>query len=315
MENKIVNALHHKDCNLSNIKNKNIAKDIIRIASKLNIPIVKNFILTEIPKNRDYIGSLGICLTDHCDLNCAYCDHFASLAKPRFETLNNYEKLISKLSELFPDKIQIFGLIGGEPLLHPELLDFARIYRKYFTIGYLVITTNGIILQDKDKHFYEELKHTNTSIIVSNYNLSNIDYEKIMKHCYDNNVSLTLRDKTYMNHMSLDINTTNNSRYKNCGFSGVINNKSYSYPCTQICSNGDFYFCAVPANINHLNKYYNINFKVDANDKYNIYEENAREKILYGLEHEMPFCKYCVNNSDNKKIWKKSEKNIDEWLL
>jgi hypothetical protein len=43
----------------------------------------------------------------------------------------------------------IFGLVGGEPALHPQLPEFVRLSRRSWPDSLLVLTTNGLLL---DRH-------------------------------------------------------------------------------------------------------------------------------------------------------------------
>lgn len=40
-------------------------------------------------------------ITEHCNLNCKYCFHFSPLAKEEYLTLEEYERDLARLSELF----------------------------------------------------------------------------------------------------------------------------------------------------------------------------------------------------------------------
>ena len=67
-------------------------------------------------------------LVEHCNLNCAGCDNFSSLANPKFLSANEFESDLVRLKDLFGDNCQRIYLMGGEPLLHPELVKFLEIF-------------------------------------------------------------------------------------------------------------------------------------------------------------------------------------------
>jgi MoaA/NifB/PqqE/SkfB family radical SAM enzyme len=71
-------------------------------------------------------------LTDHCNLNCAYCDAFAPLAKENFYPLETFKRDCERLSQLTGGKISEIGFAGGEPLLHPDITGFFSIARSNF---------------------------------------------------------------------------------------------------------------------------------------------------------------------------------------
>jgi ABC-2 type transport system ATP-binding protein len=72
-------------------------------------------------------------LTDKCNLNCAGCLHFSSLCdEADFLDISEYEKDLQRISQLTEGKIADIRILGGEPLLHPEVNVFLELTRKYF---------------------------------------------------------------------------------------------------------------------------------------------------------------------------------------
>lgn len=74
-----------------------------------------------------------------------------------------------------------FMLLGGEPLLHPQLKDLALIVRQYFPTTKIDILSNGIKANDltlEDLEFYKSIK---VGLCVSGYYGVNID--KFLTNC------------------------------------------------------------------------------------------------------------------------------------
>ena len=84
----------------------------------------------------------NILLTQKCNQQCPYC--FASYTDEKeFMTMDTFDEIIRFLSNSPNEKI---GLLGGEPLLHPE---FEAICQRLTTddrIRAVVIYTNGLLL-------------------------------------------------------------------------------------------------------------------------------------------------------------------------
>jgi sulfatase maturation enzyme AslB (radical SAM superfamily) len=74
----------------------------------------------------------GVNLTEHCNLNCAYCGAFSPLAKESFYSVETFRNDCERLSRLTGGKILEVALAGGEPLLHPAVTDFLTIARSNF---------------------------------------------------------------------------------------------------------------------------------------------------------------------------------------
>lgn len=104
-------------------------------------------------------------LTDKCNLNCKGCMHFSCLCEEtNLLDIHIYENDCKRISELTKGKIDNILLLGGEPLLHPNVKDFLIITRKYFPeisipnrIGIIDLVTNGILLHKQSDDFWETL--------------------------------------------------------------------------------------------------------------------------------------------------------------
>jgi MoaA/NifB/PqqE/SkfB family radical SAM enzyme len=81
-------------------------------------------------------------LTDRCNLDCSYCTEYDnSRPHPRLEDLKTW---IRKIRELGTTRI---ALVGGEPLLHPDVVGVVRYCRE---LGFATsVTTNGFLLTRK----------------------------------------------------------------------------------------------------------------------------------------------------------------------
>ena len=74
-------------------------------------------------------------IVDHCNLNCRGCYHFSSLSEESFLDIDEFEKDIQRLGTLFDGCMERILLLGGEPLLHPDINKFIITVRRYFPLG------------------------------------------------------------------------------------------------------------------------------------------------------------------------------------
>jgi organic radical activating enzyme len=75
--------------------------------------------------------NIQIDITNYCGLDCIYCTRYNKhLRKDQryYMTLEYFENVLKSLKE-WPN---IIGIIGGEPLLHPEFEQICEIMQKYF---------------------------------------------------------------------------------------------------------------------------------------------------------------------------------------
>src|SRR5436853_7007341 len=81
-------------------------------------------------------------LTDKCNLDCSYCTEYNN-SRPH-PTLEDLKTWIRKIRDLGTMRI---ALVGGEPLLHPDIVEIVRYCRK---LGFATsLTTNGFLLTRK----------------------------------------------------------------------------------------------------------------------------------------------------------------------
>ena len=98
--------------------------------------------------------SFEVALAEHCNLRCAGCDHFSPIAEPEFADIKEFERDFSRLSELFNGQAQEIHLLGGEPLLNPDIVLFLQVARKSFPQAIIDITTNGLLLKQMSEEFW-----------------------------------------------------------------------------------------------------------------------------------------------------------------
>lgn len=92
-------------------------------------------------------------LTEHCNLRCYHCDHASPLMDKTFASLEDYERDIRAASQAI--HVEEFRLVGGEPLLHPQLLDFMRIASETGIGDSIKIYTNGMLLHTMPDEFWD----------------------------------------------------------------------------------------------------------------------------------------------------------------
>jgi hypothetical protein len=103
--------------------------------------------------DRLFRPALEINVVDHCNLRCANCDHFSHLAPTRFAVPAQVEKDLAALATAVT--LRELQFLGGEPLLHPQLLEFLAIGRRANIAQQLVLVTNGTLLHKADPSLFK----------------------------------------------------------------------------------------------------------------------------------------------------------------
>ena len=264
-----------------------------------------------IKKKRDKI-CFEIHLAEHCNLNCAGCDNFSCIAEPELVDVEEFKKDFVRMGELFNHQCERIFLIGGEPLLHPEITTLMKIARDNFTEGNISIFTNGILLNSKDDDFWRACHDNKISILISAYPIK-IDFEGIQAKAKQFGVSANWAWKQKENERSkfriTAINLKGNSSIKlNFAFCNRANN------CITL-KHGKLFTCTFVPNIHHFTKYFKRDITTTEADYIDIYKINDPDKIFQRLIEPIPACRYCMTSKPFKYFeWCVTKKDINEWL-
>jgi hypothetical protein len=258
------------------------------------------------------IDNITFNVVNHCNLNCAGCNNFSPLAEKWFADVSVFEKDIKRLSEILNGKLKKFNLMGGEPLLHPKIAEFAAILRKYFHKPILIaITSNGLLASEMPNVFWNVLKENDIIFEMTRYPV-NIDYNSIMKSIESKGV------KTRWFFYGLELKTT--TRYILDLNGGQIPLESFGR-CRNgndnlQLKNGRLYTCSIVAQAEHFNKYFNLNLCLSDEDGIDIYEAKNFDEITKFLASPASFCRYCdLNQRTYDNEYRLSKREITEWVI
>jgi MoaA/NifB/PqqE/SkfB family radical SAM enzyme len=246
-------------------------------------------------------------LVEHCNLNCKYCAHFSPCAEEEYIDIARFEQDIKRLSELTNARLEKLVLMGGEPLLHPELTALFDISRCYFPKSPITCNTNGILLEKQGDVFWDNCNINNIEIIITKYPIK-INMEVLSAKAAKHNVILRYFDETIKDMWKVPLN---------------INGKDADYnfsrcPQANWCislQNGKLFTCGTIPYIRHFNKYFNYYFEVTDNDFIDIFTVKSLNEILDFLSRPAPFCRYCDQRAIIRHLeWGISKREISEWV-
>jgi organic radical activating enzyme len=111
-----------------------------------------------------HLPFLEFYIVNGCNLKCEFCSH-----------LNPYRKGVTPLellecwfkdwsTKLTPRRI---NLLGGEPFLHPQIVEIVTAARKYWAKSEIHITTNGLLLPNLAEEKLNALQKSNARINIS----------------------------------------------------------------------------------------------------------------------------------------------------
>jgi len=100
-------------------------------------------------------GSISYELTEHCNLRCSNCDHAAPWMDDKLASLEDFERDMMTLTEHLHAN-HIF-LAGGEPLLHPQFVDFLKVTKKSGIADGTIVISNAMLLHNMPPEYWEHM--------------------------------------------------------------------------------------------------------------------------------------------------------------
>ncbi len=252
-------------------------------------------------QGKSHLLKFEVQLVDHCNLNCANCSHYSPLVKQRYLDLEEYEKDCKRLSDLFNGEVEWIHLMGGEPLLFPDLEKVFDITRGCFLHGQIVLVTNGILLDKLGGSFWDSCKKNNIEIYKTEYPIKQPEEKAHLIYKYD--------DRIRMRRNLIDERGIKDpcDSFKNC----FLGNE-----CIQL-RKGKLYTCPTAAYAEIINDYFSLDINFSNSDYVDIYSCDSAEDIMEKLSNPIPFCKYCCVDAwrDYEDDWTTSQRDIYEWVL
>lgn len=248
-------------------------------------------------------------VTDHCNLNCAGCNQFGTLAKPWFIPLEQ----VQEEWQLIHDKNIEIGrihILGGEPLLHPDLDKILIFLRELFPQIGIVVYTNGLLLPRLKEKLLPIFKDYNIVLFLSEYPNVNVNYNEIKRGFP------AVEGYRVKNFMSVSLHTNpdfdNDKSFNSC-------NHNILWKCRLLKEN-HIYPCSMIPNVNHLIEYFpelkdTALGRMDIEDNGIDVRTHTAEEVEEFLKHSVPACAFCnTMRAKNFKPWYPSEHKITEWI-
>lgn len=241
---------------------------------------------------------IEIHVTNHCNLKCCGCAHFSNISEEYNIKIEDFEKDISTLVKKV--NYRILNILGGEPLLHPNIDILFDKAREICPDKSIALNTNGILLPEMDTTFWESLRRNNILIRLSIYPYTIRQSKKLIDIIQKNNAKICdIWDgrKFYLRKAKFYQNDIEKI-WQNCD----AKNSHQLYK-------GKLYICPTSAYGLLYNKYFNKNFYFE--DGIDIYNHSSSE-IYDFLFKASKNCATCINNG-RMINWQLSKFNVDEW--
>ena len=258
---------------------------------------------------------LDVHVADHCNLRCAGCIHFAPLAEPRFLDLDAYGEDLAALAKIpgVEDYIREVSLMGGEPLLHPELAQVIRLTRAHLPNARIALDSNGILLKRMGSEFWQAMRECAIKLLLSPYPLR-VDYPALLelaashgvKAGFAGDVTDTQEGKEAFFRLALDPSGSQDHivAHNRCPFGGR----------TLQMSEGRIWPCQVAAHHAPLNEKFGLGIHAQPQDSLAIADIASTDQIEELRRRPHPMCRYCDMERLSIAQWRVSSLEAGEWL-
>lgn len=254
--------------------------------------------------------SFEVSLADHCNLNCAGCNHFSPLALPSFADLEEFTRDFKRMAYLFGDCTLQVKLLGGEPLLNRDINKYLPVARECFPQAEILIVTNGLLLPQMDELFWETCRENRVTIAPTKYPV-NFDYdaaEELAKAHRVNYQYFSDRETTRVfEKYALDSRGIQD-RERNYRMCSIPN------PCPYL-RKGRLYLCPIAPTAHYMSEAFGTQFEESPHDFIDIYQAKSAEEILEFLAKPIPFCRYCRRDVNEVIPWGQSKRELSEWTI
>jgi cyclic pyranopterin phosphate synthase len=123
-------------------------------------------------------------ITLACQNRCVSCNHFIPLQDPWFADPSVIARDLTAAAEVM--HFRVYNLVGGEPTLHPQVVEIARIVRQSGITDRVEITSNGQSCARWPDALYQAID----DLIITPYKLTGEQRALIIDKCAEFGVSL-----------------------------------------------------------------------------------------------------------------------------
>jgi MoaA/NifB/PqqE/SkfB family radical SAM enzyme len=231
-------------------------------------------------------------LTEHCNLRCRGCGHASPLLPERFASLAEFRADLEALAGVFHS--EELRIVGGEPLLHPQLLDFLREARRIGVADRIVLYTNGVLLHRASAELWQAIDELYLSVYPGVRR--RLDEAECARLCRENGVRLTVYKPAHFEQMTVN-NRIEDGRLVQAIFD---NCKQRTVTSCHTVHDGRFYKCPVAAFTKARLARSGIEFDERASDWVDLHDDvelDGRLETYLASTEPLTSCSFCLGDS------------------
>lgn len=254
------------------------------------------------------IPHVEVSVTNYCNLKCKRCGNFSNLVTEMdYLNLDVLERDLEQLSKKVKN-IETFSLLGGEPLLYPQLDNCIALVGKYFPKAYIQIVTNGLLIPDIPSNLIEAMKHYYTGFYISQYAPTRNNLHNIVEFLEKE-------------HIRYEITPPRTTFRKLLSFKDDDIERAYEYNASDQCTchvidKGRIYLCSNFPRLYAMQDYFDIHIeekelKENAIDLFD--DKIDGWDIMYYFTKPTSLCRFC-SPKDLWIPWETGKPERDDWI-
>lgn len=241
--------------------------------------------LISIDLSKPRIKQFDVNLVDHCNMKCKGCLRYSNLVEKPF--FADFDKMIEdwkRIKELFWG-VERLKLMGGEPMLSPDLCRYIECAREIFPDADIMVTTNALLINENCTELFQVMKENYCFFDISLYDPMRERIGKVEEILQKNGVWYVVNDSKgdFYKVLSKEPKYDMNEAYEKCTAKNCHHLRE-----------GKLSVCSRPQYAYIMNEMYHTNIPGD-DGVWDIYHLDMDaweldEKLSRGFEA----CKYCA---------------------
>jgi cyclic pyranopterin phosphate synthase len=229
-------------------------------------------------------------LVDHCNLSCRECSHLSPYVPKNALPFEVFERDLQRVASVF--RVQRFRFVGGEPLLHKDLLRFIVAVRESGIAPRIEIASNGVLVPRAPDELFEAIDSLSLSIYPSAPCEPDV-MRAIEQRCRQHGVALKVDFVGRFRRMQVRKPMTDDKLVRSIFNSCLI---AHTWGC-QTFYDGHFYLCSRPIYTDSfIGKLGLAPEELRTRDGVPLHEPDLRARLLTYLRSREPLnsCRYCL---------------------
>lgn len=254
---------------------------------------------------------IHISVTNSCNLNCKKCLNFSNLVvEKNFLDLIKFESYLKQLKKKF-DKILNFNLLGGEPLLNPQLDVYISLIRKYFVGTRIGILTNGLLLTKIPEKLIDTMTSCQAFFSIAQYPPTQKKLKEIVDFLERKQIDYVITPAVTQFEKMISLKEENGEK----AFAKRLQNQR-DCECHTI-DDGRIYLCMSIPRLYAMQDYFDIHIEEDELKNSSIdlmSDEMDGWEMLQCLRRPVSLCRFC-SSEDVWEPWETGYPQKGDWIV